>query len=134
MTTTAIPPVPLPSGSDADIWQGDDPMPWRDDEFRVAHYSRVDAVRASRLGAAAARVGTAAKEGRKWDFTTGCCGRDPTAPSARTASAAPILKAIQVRADEPDMKDPRRNRGRQIDLRASGNRGCSTGSVSALRP
>ena len=30
-----------------------------------------------------------ARKGRKWDFTTGRCG-DPTAPSARSASAAPV--------------------------------------------
>jgi hypothetical protein len=57
--------------------------------FRVAHYSCVDACEYRDL-LQQRRVGAAAKEGRKWDFTTGCCARDPTAPSAMMASAAPI--------------------------------------------
>jgi len=47
---------------------------------------------------------------------------------------SPRLKATKFRAGEPEGKGDRINRGRQIDFRASGNHGCSTGFVGARRP
>lgn len=58
----------------------------RSDKFRVGHYSGVDTCEHRDL-VHQRRVGTAPTEGRKWDFSTVCCGRDLTAPRTTDRSS-----------------------------------------------
>ena len=58
----------------------------RSDKSRVGHYSGVDTCEHRDL-VHQRRVGTAPTEGRKWDFSTVCCGRDLTAPRTTDRSS-----------------------------------------------
>jgi hypothetical protein len=85
-------------------------------------------LRASRLGVAS--VGAALKWGPDMGLKKAYWRRVLIEPTAMTASA-PTLQRGPGLAENLDVTGMKQ---RQIDRRASRNRGCSSGSVSAIRP